>query len=277
MERARFKGTKTMKKILTTLACCLILAQAYPQIIEAPTLTPFEKALENIDSQTLVMFDVDETLIVPKDAISKPCVRGVLNELVKEVLEKEALGEHLYSLMYLKMEFEIVDPQVVQVIKALQSKNIKTIAFTRMNTGRCGAIPSMEDWRLKQLKDHGIDFSPAFPQFEELSIGSEKPSLFKQGVLCANRQDKGPVFMGFLKAIQWKPEKVLFIDNRLDYLESVEASLKHSGIEFLGFHYIEVELRPCLVNKEMAAFQLLHLAQTGEWLSDGEAQKLMQK
>lgn len=94
-------------------------------------------------------------------------------------------------------------------------------------------------------------------------------------MLCANKQDKGPVFVAFLEAIQWKSRQVIFIDNRLDYLKSVEAALDGTGIEFIGFHYKDVENSPRIVNEHLAKFQLMHLAKTGEWLSDQEASAIL--
>lgn len=144
-----------------------------------------------------------------------------------------------------------------------------------MATGPLGTIPSMEDWRLEQLRKHNIDFSSAFPKFPELKINSlatcGKPSLFKQGLLCANRLEKGPVLIAFLESVEWKPSKVLFLDNRLDYLQSVEKSLESTGIEFIGFYYSDVDDRPCIVNEDVVKFQIMHLAKTGVWLSDHEA------
>lgn len=44
-----------------------------------------------------------------------------------------------------------------------------------------------------------------------------------------------------------------------------------TGIEFIGFHYKDVENRRRIVNEHLAKFQLMHLARNGEWLNDQEA------
>lgn len=277
-----------MKTILITLfASCLIFTQLRAIIIEAPNLNQFEETLHTIDKQSFVLFDVDETLLTPKDLILNPYAREIWNQYAKETIENPEIvpsgkydDQYFFGQVLSKIEYEVVDSKVVEIIRSLQSRNIKTIAFTRMPIGILGIIPSMEDWRIEHLKKHQFDFSEAFSQFEEIRMDVSStgiPSLFKKGLLCANKQDKGPVFMTFLEAIQWKPRQVIFIDNRLDYLKSVEAALDGTGIEFIGFHYKDVENRPRIVNEHLAKFQLMHLAKTGEWLSDQEASTILWK
>ncbi len=274
-----------MKKILFTLftlfTSYLFFTYLSAVIVEAPNLNRFEDALETIDQQSLVLFDVDETLLVPKDLILNRNVREIFNKYARETVENPEIvppgkydDKYFLGQVLSKIEYEVVDLKILEIIRFLQSRNIKTIAFTKMPVGPLGIIPSMEDWRIAHLKKHHFDFSAAFPQLQEMRINvlsTGIPSLFKKGMLCANNQDKGPVFIAFLEAIQWRPSKVIFIDNRLDYLKSVETALEVTGIEFVGFHYKEVENRPHIVNEHIAKFQLLHLAQTGEWLSDQEA------
>jgi hypothetical protein len=217
--------------------------------------------------------------------ILNPYVREIWNQYAKATLENPEIvpigkyaDQYFFGQVLSKIEYEVVDPKVVEIIRSLQHRNIKTIAFTRMPVGSLGIISSMEDWRIEHLKKHQFDFSGAFPHFQEVKISvlsTGIPSLFKKGMLCANKQDKGPVFTAFLDTIRWKPSQVIFIDNRLDYLKSVEIALEGTGIEFIGFHYKEVENRPRIVNEHLAKFQLMHLAKTGEWLGDQEASTIL--
>lgn len=269
-----------MKKfILMLLSSGLFLSNVSSLIVEVPNLDKFEKAVENIDQQTLVMFDVDDTLIIPKDLILQYSARYKMSEYAKEALEKAKVdsckmygNEDLHSEIFAKTEFEIVNPKVIGIINSLKKRNIKTIAFTKMHTGRYGVIPSLEDWRIEQLKKLKLDFSGSFSQFKELKLLENiaaKP-LFKQGVLCADNLDKGPALSLFLKRVGLKPSKVIFIDDNLKFLQSVEEALKSLRIEFIGFHYTEVANRAVVINEDVAKFQLTHLFKTGEWLRDSE-------
>jgi len=270
--------------ILITLSALFFKVDA--QIIDAPNLDAFEIALKDVDQTSLVLFDVDETLVQPKDLILRLGARESWDQYAQETLHnpevvhpEEFNEEYFLGQMLASIGFEVVDPKIVSIVQALQKQQIPTIAFTKMLTGSLGMIPSLEDWRLAHLKKHQLDFSSAFPQFPNLKLnvfeGCENSSSYKQGLLCANKQDKGPVLRAFLAQIAWTPVKVLMIDNRADYLNSVEESLQGSGINFIGFHYTAVEDNPCAINESLAKFQLMHLAKTGIWLSDEEALKKM--
>lgn len=275
-----------LKKIISILlTSCLLFTQLRAIIVEAPDLNRFEEVLKTIDQQSLVLFDVDETLLLPKDLILNPYVREAWNQYAKETIENPEIvpygkydDQYFLGQVLSKIEYKVVDPKVVEVIRSLQRRNIKTIAFTRMPVGPLGIIPSMKDWRIEHLKRHQFDFSGAFPHFQEVKINvlcTGIPSLFKRGMLCANKQDKGPVLTAFLDAIRWKPSQVIFIDNKLDYLKSAETALEGTGIDFIGFHYKDVENRDHSVNDHLAKFQLMHLAKTGEWLGDQEASAIL--
>jgi Protein of unknown function (DUF2608) len=224
------------RTLITLLASYLLLTQLGATIIEAPNLNQFEETLKTIDQQSLVLFDVDETLLFPRDLILNPYAKEIWNQYAKETIENPEIvptgkydDQYYLSQVLSKIKYDVVDPKIVEIIHSLQSRDIKTIAFTRMPVGSLGIILSMEDWRIEHLKKHQFDFSEAFPQFQEIKINvlsTGIPSLFKKGMLCANKQDKGPVFIAFLEAIQWKPSQVVFIDNRLDYLKSVETALE---------------------------------------------------
>ncbi|MBS0621677.1 MAG: DUF2608 domain-containing protein [Verrucomicrobia bacterium] len=270
--------------MLRFVIAILLLTSLEARILETSDLTLFEQHLVDCDQRSLVLFDVDNTLIFPKDQVVRSSARKVWKKHAQDTIENPAVygQEHwnepyFFGQMLTQAEFEIVDPRVVELIHSLQQREIKTIAFTRMSAGSLGSIPSMEDWRIGHLKSYDIDFSPAFPLLHEMKTASLAPSgrsaVFKQGVLCANVQDKGPVLVAFLDCVGWRPSRVFFLDDRLDYLQSVETSLEGTGIEFIGFHYTAVEQLPSYLDEEVARYQLTHLAQTGLWLSDEEAVK----
>lgn len=272
-----------MKKNLLMLLTCLVFIQLHAKIIESPTFTQFEEVLETLDPDSLVLLDVDETLLVPKDGILK---NG--GEEYRKILGfyKRNFTSHLIGQLLSRSEYEAVNPRAVDAIDYLQARDIKTIAFTACSVGQNGVIPSMEDWRIEHLKKNQFDFTVAFPQFSGLWIKMYKDDplsrlyykkpLFKEGVLFCNGHHKGPVLTAFLAAIGWKPSKIVFLDDRLDFLESVENALKQEGIEFIGLHYTEAKNLPCIVNEQVAKFQIMHFFETEEWLSEQEAEQYIQ-
>ena len=75
--------------------------------------------------------------------------------------------------------------------------------------------------------------------------------------------------------MQWYPKKVVFIDDSIGYLESVEQVLNEMGIDFIGFHYMEGEELPCTLDNKVAEFQFRYFAENVKWLSDDQAKEMM--
>lgn len=246
------------------------------RIIEAPDLQVIEDQLDMIDSNTLVAFDVDYTLIIPQDQVLKPQASSYLQKFVEETLKKipKERADYLSSKVLLKSKMSLVNETVLSLIEKIKAKGAKTLGFTAMNTGPYGLIMNMEMWRFKQLQEFGISFSNyfgllAFHNFE----GKDSYPILSNGILCAADFPKGKVLTALLERINFKPSKIIFIDDREDFIESVENEIKHT--ELLCFHYTESLTLPFEFDEEIASFQLKHLLECEEWLSDEEVKKLL--
>lgn len=276
-----------MKKIIIPFLVVLstVSSLLYCEITHAPDLTVLELALKDVDEDTLVMFDVDETLITAEDCIlrtsSRPISEKYLNNILRDpkIVPPGKYPEHyLHSKVLLQMRFQPVDARLPEIIRSLQQNNIKTIAFTKMEAGSYGILPSLADWRVAHLKQNQYDFSEAFPDIGATDIGFFlSRGYFKEGVLFSNKNEKGPVLISFLKHIKWRPKKIIFLDDRKDYHQSVEKALENSKIEYVGLHYTAAADHASKVDEKLAKFQYMHLALHGEWLSDKEAKEAMKE
>ena len=254
-------------------------------IIKTNNLQPLLQIFNELDENSLVLFDVDETLIIAQDAILQPRAQPLLERCVKKILENPKFVNtvnyeqtYLLSQILSKMKFNLIEPQSVDLIYELQDRGIRTIALTAMRTGSFGIIPNMEDWRIQQLKELGITFTSAFsnyPYFALPPIDGYCP-VFKQGVLCADRYSKGKTLLAFLEQVKWKPYRIVFIDNKWSFLKSVEKALKNTGIEFIGFYYKGADSYPQNLDRKVVDFQFQRLLEQGEWLSDKEVQVLLE-
>ena len=83
---------------------------------------------------------------------------------------------------------------------------------------------------------------------------------------------KGEALKAFLNYTDLQFEKILFVDDKREYLESVAKFAREASIEFLGIEYTAVEdskIEP--LNKERVKLQLDVLEKEYKWLSDEEA------
>ncbi len=248
--------------------------------------------LENVDPQTLVIFDIDDTLLAPENIQFQSWFlnseKGNLFE--KKVTEyvdtKKNPREHFKKLVAKEMRDSqniIIEPFIADIIKDLENRKIKTVALTSVNTGSMGGdiIPSLPQWRYEKLKNKRIDFSPSFGDqeivFEHMTSKAERHPVFYKGILLTDTFSKGAVLGAFLDRVNWKPRKVIFFDDKLKLLTSVQEEMKKRNIPFQGYVYKGAQHLPHEINDEILEIQLQHLKDHDEFLNDKDAHKKLVK
>jgi len=273
-----------MKKILTILALMFFISAhaALAEITTTSTLTPIELAIQQADSETLVIFDVDDVLITAKDQILQPAHHKFAQKLEEnlESRHSESEAQILWSIIWLTRVNDLVDPQMVSLMNEAQGKGLKVMALTNAWTGAFGKIPSIEDWRINELEGFGYMFKDSWSALKSKTfeaLKSKDPKrfpVFKDGIVFTSNLPKGEVLKAFLEHASLSPKKIIFVDDKLKNLKSVEAFCQKAGINFAGFEYTAVAGRPkSLLNEKRSQYQFEVLEREHKWLSDEEADK----
>lgn len=268
--------------IIIIFLCCFS-SQSFlvAKIIEKNDLKDIQKYFDHLDQQSLVLWDVDYTLMISTDKILLPGNEVIYSELISSYLDQEPnqRWNELISQIFIHSPIQLVDSKLPKIISSLQAKGIPTLAFTAMKTGSFGLIQSMENWRINQLHQLGINFSQLFPQYDGLNWKENTPYLgspaFKGGVLCSDSLPKGPVLKKFLTEIKQKPRRIIFFDDNLYCLKSVEKALKEMKIPFIGIHYLATKEMKASIDMTIAHYQFQTLLEKGIWLTDQEAQRAL--
>ena len=248
-------------------------------VVPASSLAPIERHLQEVDGQALVVFDVDCTLIVGDDLILKPSSGSFHSKILRRF--DEDVRERLSSLRNAQAKFSLVDPYILKCMEQLKQRHIKAIALTAISSGPYGVISNPAAWRAEQLANLGLSFEWSFPSIEELTLdgfqGKRHPPVFYRGVLASGRYPKGEVLCGFLKAVDWKPSEVIFVDDMREFIASMEAACEEAAIPHTSFHYTVAIDRSTRVDRKLAEFQYSYLRRYGVWLRDDLARKKMNR
>lgn len=245
------------------------------------SFTQLTDNLPQLDNKSLVIFDVGEVLLQatssffhPKNKPYKERGRAYL----KNILGQEEY-EKIWSLSFLQEWRELVDHQAPMVIKKIQESGAKVMALSAMRTGTFGLIESMESWRLSRLADVGIDFSLTAPVTDSFVIADAIRDgfapIFRDGILFTYVHAKGEALDLFLKKIHWQPSIIIFVDDKVHYLTSVQEMAASAKIPFMGFHYMVSHERPFIFDEQLFNFQLNHLIDHKEWVHDDAARAMM--
>lgn len=242
------------------------------EIITTNDFGLIEKEAGKLDENSLILFDVDATLIVPNDAILKPKGKDLFKRLIASHIDRDLFRE-----IRMKAPHALVDDRSISLVQKLQQDKIPVIAFTAAPS-KVRGVEQPGVWRVDELQKYGFDFSPAFPNSNFLEMpkntNQQHFPLFKSGVLYSSFHPKGDILIVFLQQLGLDPKKVIFIDDELEHVQSVIAALDEQGIPCIGIHYTAANEDSSELNLEQACFQINYFIENDVWLGDKESNKL---
>lgn len=249
------------------------------KIVSTTNLDLIEVALKNSDKETLFIFDVDDVLVTQTDQIFRAERREYFKKIMKEFQQrytKEQIDK-LISIIMLESPVEIVDPKIIRIIQTLQIKNVPVMALTALSTRTFKNKYSFIDWRIDELKKIGISFKDSWKNFKPkhfFNFKTQNVPAFKDGILFSSGNPKGEVLEVFLNHINFRPKKIIFVDDHYENLKNVEYFCSKNNIDYLGFEYTAAkELSHDPIDKERAQRQIYHLENEQRWLSDAQLRK----
>lgn len=274
-----------------------------PRIVFLASCSGQETTVQDIDSfaqaqavlnqtgkNSLVVFDVDETLIYSSETIVRPWfVESPKGQKVFEIFEQHAATKKdtatyidtIISKMLNIEQSRIIEPAIVSIIQKLQERGVKVIALTNCMTGKFGIIPSMQAWRFEKLASLGINLSTSF-EMQEIILNNiqaefRKNPLFYKGILLTDRIDKGKVLAAFLDAIAFKPDQIIFFDDDEKNVESVKKVAIDRGIPYHGFVYKAAAKLFHQYDQKVIDFQLQYIIEHDDYIPEQQARQLLQK
>lgn len=289
-------GRNIIKKLLRTITIAgivgllIILLLHYkrgtPAIQLVDSFAILKQKLPTLDTNSLVIFDAGSVLIGKVDPWERGYKKERENAKTRNTLNNQ--GSALYkqldattrvrlnAIYKRSIKRELIDKNILELIKQLQKKGVKVIVLTRFITGQVDSVKAMEDVRINNLRSFGIDLQATFPDyptiiFHQFSFEERSP-LFKDGILFATpHTSKGEILDAFLKKIEWRPRNVIMFDNKIKNLKSIADALKKLRIPFQGYEYTGASKLPGFFDKKLAEFQMQYLIDHEKWLSSGQA------
>lgn len=232
-------------------------------------LIPHIHAAKSEDN-TLILFDIDDTLIdSPLTLNSGPWISYYWQNVPKLLPLKMPVVEELMWYVSKSIPALSVDQATASVISLCQ-KNLSLIplAFTArpIYKKRIDGIQVTAD----QLININIDFSKTIPP----SCMAKHP-CFHRGIIFASGKMKGDFLQQYLVSTGYLPNRIIFIDDKLDQIQSVERTMHEKDIKVICFWYRRALQNRSSFNLQLANIQLECLLKYGRVMSDEEAEILL--
>ncbi len=237
-----------MKRILFTLLLILFTATAPAEIIELKSYKDLN--LKDISPETLVVFDIDNTLLRQNsmigthqwgDFLAERAVRAGIDSKIAKESQYKAFAELQPAVTVVPVESEILE-----ILATLSKNKISHFALTARNS-------KLQDITIKQLQILGHDFAASFPKLRKADL---MKNHLKGGVIFSGSTPKGELLKKIIDNGQKKFTRVIFIDDKAYNLESVEKSFTGSSIELKSYRYAAAD--PFLKNFDPAVADVVY-------------------
>lgn len=205
-------------------------------IIESKRIADIYRYLKPSDynKDTLVIFDIDNTIArPPTDLGSDQWFYALWNKLVGLGYSEQEIIDLLVPLQtYIEQYTRLVpvEPQTVQIINDLHAKGITVIALTTRSVQRHHTTVELLD----QL---GVLFTPTTPHEFPIPYPDGKCGFFADGIIFSGQCDKGELLTLWLKRMGHQPKKIIFIDDKMKNIQSVEKALHKLNYPVIGIRY----------------------------------------
>lgn len=245
-------------------------SNAFAVIIEGQRMrevSPF------VDSDTLVVFDIDNTLIQPNQSLgSDQWFRHVHKSYIdKGVPQDVALTKVLGFWKEINTVSQVspVEYETPSFVRKIQERGIATIVLTSRGT-------DVTDITDRQLNDVKLDFTHASP-YGDLDHLIEKGLRYRKGILYVSGQDKGKSLIKLFRYLRLAPKKVLFIDDLQKNVQSVETALTKSQITITNIRYGAADEKVNFFNPNITLVEWGIFKKYGVLIGDPEAIKILTK
>ncbi len=232
-----------------------------------------DELLKKVNKNHLVLFDVDEVLIMDQEEyrLTHPYRREWVID------SKARLDKHhrdtLFSIILKDRNIRLVDPYITAILTKLWHMGIPTAALTKLYTGKFGIIEDLTNWRIKELNNVDIDFTRATPIkdtiiLDTIDMGRGFP-MITEGIIFTADIDKGHVLENILLKAKYFPETIIFFDDLMENILSVEKMCKKWNINYYGFEFDGASLIPeAELHKESEKIRFNILEQEHRWTTD---------
>lgn len=260
-----------MKTLFQIVSLFFILSgYARSEVIEVKTITQTYQHLKNAD---VVIFDLDNTLLEPVQTLGSDQFFGYIEGLY----EKQGLSKE----MAMSKALNLVTPiQPLSKVKTVESIMPDVISYLQYNKKIVFALtsrpPAWEVGTSNQVASLGVDFSKTAPNIKIPTNYQNQFGKFINGIFfIAPGGDKGTVLVEFLKLAKISARSLVFIDDKIKNVESVDNALKANSIRGTEFRYGAADARVQSFDSRIANIELVYFLKYRQFMSDETAKKLL--
>lgn len=222
---------KFNKVILFIILLIISLSSLEARVLETNKMSDI---LKEIDDNTIVFFDIDDTLIYIPTMMGNSVWWGYCQKVAnKNKWDQVKVATVLWPTLNQaanKVKTRLVDESAPELIKGLQDRGISVFGLTARSRQIVGDY-AFDMTTILDLSRLGIIFTQ--PEIDMNAL--------RGGIIFTGTQLKGPFVERFLKKLKQKKKKVVFIDDNWNQVNSVDSSMATLKIPTVCFRYSKMD------------------------------------
>jgi hypothetical protein len=256
-----------MGKFLFVAICIISFLSA-----EIRELDSLDDMMDVVDRETVVLLDLDETLIELPIMLGGKAWRNYARALLEKTYGEKGsiIHDQISYFLSKNVSYIPVESKGPAHIKQLQSITQFVFGFTARGKLNWYDIPASdaEELTYMHLKQAGYDLKS--PEESILHSSYANGIFFIYPI-----EDKGEFILELFTQTQWHPSLVIFVDDKMSNIRAVHHALAKLHIPNICFYYRPVDLRS--FDPMLAHIQLEKLVLEGIVLSNQEARAAKEK
>jgi FMN phosphatase YigB (HAD superfamily) len=220
-----------MRKVIAFIISFLGFFPLFSHIIETNQLNDLVHHLEG--ERVLVIFDLDNTLVeAAHEKGSDQWFSALFGHYVRQGMTEQQAVEKIipyYFYLHRTLSLQLVEQHIPFFIEELKKQGIMVIALTARSN-------ELVERTFEQLAEVGLDFSGSCFG-GAIDVEEACSWCSRRGIIFCGNNNKGRVLMQVLDHLQYKPEKIIFVDDKLKHVQAVQEYAHERGIAFVGIRY----------------------------------------
>lgn len=255
-----------MKTLLFSIT--LFISSISAKIIE---IKHFSESVPYLIKDTLLVLDIDDTLLVPKQMLGSDMWFQDRIKQQKELPPAEAFEKTLNEWEGIRhfTQMQIVEPGMQKTIEGLQKKEQAIIGLSTQSL-------TLSKVTFKQLINNQIDLRITAPQESYYFQNGNKDVLYINGILFTSGTSKGKALFQLLEKTKQRFKRIVFINDKASHLADIEEAAEKNHVDFIGLRYSYSDFRKKAFDSRTASVQFSQSGFT-QILSDEEAKAHLQK
>jgi hypothetical protein len=245
------------KKFLIIITL-LLSVSIYSQSSTIIKTNDISKTLEHVDKDTLVIFDLDDTVFYgTRSLYTTDWVERVVANLKKDGyswIEALRYFSPYYAGIHKFSTLKLVDEKIVDIINSIKK--------TTLTLGLTSRSPIIALHTLDELKKFNISFSDDKILNKPFAFKTSSPLWMKDNTIFCSDNKKGNIVKKLVKKLQKRGKtisKVIMVDDSKFHIDNVCKSIEEIELDYVGIHYIAAKDKKVTFDNEEAKKELLEI------------------